>query len=58
MRVPCNTRRYIEANYGPDWFTPVTEWSWKSSPPNVEKNGVWPKEEWPKVINIPGKSAV
>ncbi|XP_034236955.1 fukutin-like isoform X2 [Thrips palmi] len=54
VRVPCNTRRYIEANYGLDWFTPVTKWSWKSSPPNVEKNGVWPKEEWAKVINIPG----
>lgn len=54
VRIPCNTGRYIEANYGADWFTPVTKWSWKSSPPNVEKNGVWPKDEWAKVINIKG----
>lgn len=52
VRVPCNTTRYIEANYGPNWFTPVTRWSWKSSPPNVERNGVWPKEEWSQVIKI------
>lgn len=52
VRVPCNTMGYIEANYGPNWFTPITKWSWKSSPSNVKRNGVWPKEEWSKVINI------
>ncbi|KAJ1524496.1 hypothetical protein ONE63_010991 [Megalurothrips usitatus] len=52
VRIPCNTKRYIEANYGQNWFTPVIKWSWKSSPPNVRRNGVWPKAEWSEVINI------
>ncbi|XP_075216577.1 ribitol-5-phosphate transferase FKTN-like [Lycorma delicatula] len=52
VRIPCNTEQYIEANYGPDWFTPVTEWDWKTSPFNVQPNGQWPEEEWPQVIQV------
>lgn len=52
VRVPCNITKYIEANYGPNWQTPVTKWSWKLSPPNSEPNGMWPREQWPQVINI------
>ncbi|GLG97792.1 Fukutin [Gryllus bimaculatus] len=52
VRVPCDLTSYIEANYGPDWFTPVTHWDWKSSPPNVIENGMWPPEEWYQVIKV------
>jgi hypothetical protein len=52
VRVPCETQAYIEANYGSDWFTPVTHWDWKSSPPNVRENGEWPAEEWAEVIRV------
>ncbi|KAG8222069.1 hypothetical protein J437_LFUL000513 [Ladona fulva] len=52
VRIPCNTLEYILANYGPDWFTPVTTWDWKSSPPNVRPNGEWPMSEWPHVIQV------
>ncbi|KAK7863769.1 hypothetical protein R5R35_009576 [Gryllus longicercus] len=52
VRVPCDLTSYIEANYGPDWFTPVTHWDWKSSPPNVVENGMWPPEEWYQVIKV------
>ncbi|EDO36061.1 predicted protein [Nematostella vectensis] len=50
VRVPCETQQYIEANYGFDWDTPVKEWTWNKSPPNVRPNGVWGKTEWPEVI--------
>ncbi|EDO48163.1 predicted protein [Nematostella vectensis] len=50
VRVPCETQQYIEANYGFDWDTPVKEWKWNKSPPNVRPNGVWGKTEWPEVI--------
>ncbi|XP_069682126.1 ribitol-5-phosphate transferase FKTN-like [Periplaneta americana] len=52
VRVPCETQAYIESNYGSDWFTPVTRWDWKSSPPNVRENGEWPAEEWPQVMRV------
>ena len=46
--MPCETESVIEANYGINWLEPVTQWDWKKSPPNVQENGVWPKEEWTK----------
>ncbi|XP_064627023.1 ribitol-5-phosphate transferase FKTN-like isoform X2 [Lineus longissimus] len=52
IRIPCETLSYIEANYGTNWFTPVTEWDWKQSPPNVRENGVWPQDEWDEVIQL------
>ncbi|CAN8004595.1 unnamed protein product [Ixodes hexagonus] len=52
LHVPCNTEKYIEANYGSTWFQPIKKWDWKTSPPNVEENGVWPVEEWPQVIQL------
>jgi len=52
VRVPCETQAYIEANYGSDWFTPVTRWDWKSSPPNVRENGEWPPGEWAEVMRV------
>ncbi|KAL1129676.1 hypothetical protein AAG570_012621 [Ranatra chinensis] len=45
VRIPCNTEQYIIANYGPNWFTQVRHWDWKSSPFNVVQNGKWSKEE-------------
>ena len=30
--------------------TPVTQWDWKASPPNVKPNGVWPQLLWPQLI--------
>ncbi|XP_074643764.1 ribitol-5-phosphate transferase FKTN-like [Tubulanus polymorphus] len=52
LRIPCETEAYIEANYGRDWFIPVTQWDWKNSPPNVRENGEWSREEWNDVIQI------
>ena len=50
VRVPCETEKYIIANYGANWFEPVKYWDWKNSPPNVVENGEWPQEEWSHVI--------
>lgn len=50
LRIPCDTEEYIEANYGRDWFEPVRNWDWKSSPFNVHDNGVWPVNERSQVI--------
>ncbi|XP_038048368.1 fukutin-like [Patiria miniata] len=52
VRVPCDTKRYIEANYGKEWNQKVTTWDWKRSPPNVRPNGQWDREEWGEVIQI------
>lgn len=52
VRIPCELNSYIEANYGPDWFIPVTWWDWKTSPSNVQENGVWLPEEWHEVIKV------
>ncbi|XP_038826926.1 fukutin [Salvelinus fontinalis] len=52
VRVPCETVDYVSANYGPTWNTPVKTWDWKSSPPNVQDNGVWPVREWDEVIQV------
>ncbi|XP_053213333.1 ribitol-5-phosphate transferase FKTN-like [Panonychus citri] len=52
VRVPCDTKIYIEANYGSNWSVPVEKWDWKSSPPNVNPNGRWPLDEWSKVIQL------
>lgn len=52
VRVPCETLDYVTANYGPDWNVPVKTWDWKSSPPNVQDNGVWPIKEWDDVILV------
>ncbi|XP_076057921.1 ribitol-5-phosphate transferase FKTN-like [Oratosquilla oratoria] len=52
VRVPCQTERYIVANYGNSWFLPQQQWDWKASPPNVRPNGQWPEEEWSQVIQV------
>ncbi|KAJ8007483.1 hypothetical protein DPEC_G00117970 [Dallia pectoralis] len=52
VRVPCETVDYVIANYGPTWDTPVKTWDWKSSPPNVMENGVWPVQDWDEVIQV------
>ncbi|XP_053152039.1 ribitol-5-phosphate transferase FKTN [Hemicordylus capensis] len=52
VRVPCETLQYIEANYGKDWKIPVKAWDWKTSPPNVQPNGIWPIDEWEEVIQL------
>ncbi|KAJ9580943.1 hypothetical protein L9F63_023876 [Diploptera punctata] len=52
VRVPCETQAYVEANYGSDWFTPLTRWDWKSSPPNVRENGEWASDEWAQVMRV------
>lgn len=52
LRVPCETERYIEANYGKQWATPVKSWDWKASPPNVRPNGQWQPHEWPETIRL------
>lgn len=52
VRVPCQTKSYILANYGENWNTLVKEWDWKHSPPNVKENGEWPKKERNEVIKL------
>ncbi|EGV97303.1 Fukutin, partial [Cricetulus griseus] len=52
VHVPCETVDYIEANYGKTWKIPVQTWDWKSSPPNVQPNGIWPISEWDEVIQL------
>lgn len=52
VRVPCQTESYIKANYGDDWFHPVKNWDWKSSPPNVEEVASWRTEELDEVIQL------
>ncbi|XP_071111455.1 ribitol-5-phosphate transferase FKTN-like [Haliotis cracherodii] len=50
LRIPCPTLPYITAAYGKNWNTSVKQWDWRGSSSNVQKNGVWPKEEWQTVI--------
>ncbi|XP_051751582.1 fukutin isoform X1 [Ctenopharyngodon idella] len=52
VQVPCETGDYVVANYGPNWNVPVKTWDWKSSPFNVQENGVWPVREWDDVIQV------
>ncbi|XP_043917054.1 fukutin isoform X2 [Protopterus annectens] len=52
VQVPCETLDYIEANYGKKWEVPVKVWDWKSSPSNVQANGIWPISEWDDVIQV------
>ncbi|KAG8455092.1 hypothetical protein GDO86_001349 [Hymenochirus boettgeri] len=52
IQVPCETLQYLEANYGKNWDVPVKDWDWKSSPPNVQPNGMWPVDEFYDVIQI------
>ncbi|XP_067264439.1 fukutin isoform X3 [Chanodichthys erythropterus] len=52
VQVPCETGDYVTANYGPSWNVPVKTWDWKSSPFNVQENGVWPVREWDDVIQV------
>lgn len=52
VRVPCETLDYVTANYGATWSVPVRSWDWKSSPSNVQENGVWPLSEWEELIQV------
>ena len=52
FRVPCDTERYIKANYGDNWFNPVKKWDWRHSPPNSVQNGYWDDEEMNEVIQL------
>ncbi|XP_056287831.1 fukutin [Pseudoliparis swirei] len=52
VRVPCETLDYVTANYGAAWSVPVRSWDWKSSPSNVQENGVWPPAEWEELIQV------
>lgn len=52
VRVPCQTLDYVMANYGASWNTPVHTWDWKTSPSNVQENGVWPPGEWAELIQV------
>ncbi|XP_028274230.1 ribitol-5-phosphate transferase FKTN isoform X3 [Parambassis ranga] len=52
VRVPCETLDYLMANYGTTWGVPVRSWDWKSSPSNVQENGVWPLAEWSELIQV------
>ncbi|XP_061656673.1 fukutin [Syngnathoides biaculeatus] len=51
--VPCQTLDYVTANYGAaSWRVPLRAWDWKSSPSNVQENGVWPLRDWDRLIQV------
>ncbi|XP_077398975.1 ribitol-5-phosphate transferase FKTN isoform X2 [Vanacampus margaritifer] len=50
--VPCETLDYVTANYGAAWSVPQRTWDWKSSPSNVQDNGVWPLAQWEELIQV------
>ncbi|XP_061149165.1 fukutin isoform X1 [Syngnathus typhle] len=50
--VPCETLDYVMANYGPAWRVPQRMWDWKSSPSNVQENGLWPLAQWEELIQV------
>ncbi|XP_077354633.1 ribitol-5-phosphate transferase FKTN [Festucalex cinctus] len=52
VRVPCQTLDYVTANYGAAWRVPQRTWDWKSSPSNVQENGVWPLAQWEELIQV------
>lgn len=52
VRVPCEALDYVMANYGATWSIPVRSWDWKSSPSNVQDNGMWPPAEWAELIQV------
>ncbi|XP_022624140.1 fukutin isoform X2 [Seriola dumerili] len=52
VRVPCETLDYVTANYGASWSVPMRSWDWKTSPSNVQENGVWLLSEWAEVIQV------
>ncbi|KAF6201760.1 hypothetical protein GE061_004155 [Apolygus lucorum] len=52
LRIPCETEKYVKANYGPNWFIPVVYWDWKTSPYNVHQNGDWPLDKRKSVIRV------
>ncbi|KAF6718769.1 Fukutin [Oryzias melastigma] len=52
VRVPCETRDYVGANYGSTWSIPLKNWDWKTSPSNVQENGEWPRSEWAELIQV------
>ncbi|XP_019745634.1 ribitol-5-phosphate transferase FKTN isoform X1 [Hippocampus comes] len=50
--VPCETLDYVMANYGAAWDVPQRTWDWKSSPSNVQENGMWPLAQWEELIQV------
>nr|XP_002120943.1 fukutin [Ciona intestinalis] len=52
VRIPCEARSYIEANYGHNWMVPVKQWQWNLSPPNVVTNGKWEDSEMEEAVQI------
>lgn len=50
--VPCETLDYVMANYGAAWNVPQRTWDWKSSPSNVQENGMWPLAQWEELIQV------
>ena len=45
VRVPCDPKTYIEANYGKNWMIPTKDWKWNKHPPNMVLNGKWAEHE-------------
>lgn len=52
VRIPCETEKYIVANYGPEWFKPVKDWDWKKNPSNVQIAGLWTKDDVKEVFQV------
>ncbi len=44
--VPRETEAYLAHLYGPRWRTPVRQWHWVLSPPNVELHLHWTDAIW------------
>ena len=45
VKIPCNSKEWIETHYGPNWRLPLKDWQRKVHPPNMKLNGKWKESD-------------